>query len=95
MLEKFQCSWALLNIKCNCVVLFLGQLNWLFIYASKYISIGHHCKIQSEFSDLLEKSRSACSSYIVTILGIIQSLEGTKSRFACDPNNFGSITWFL
>ena len=29
MLEKFQCSSALLNIKCNCVVLFLVQLYWL------------------------------------------------------------------
>ena len=27
-----------------------------------YFPIRHHCKIQSEFSDLLEKSRGACSS---------------------------------
>ena len=36
-LKKFQRSSALPNIKCNCVVLFLGQLYCLFIYASKYI----------------------------------------------------------
>ena len=33
ILEKFQCSSALPNIKYNCVVLFLSQLYWLFIYA--------------------------------------------------------------
>ena len=40
-LENFQCSSALLtllNIKYNCAVLFLSQLCWLFIYASKNIS---------------------------------------------------------
>ena len=37
ILEKFQRSSALPSMKYNCVVLFLGQLYWLFIYASKYI----------------------------------------------------------
>ena len=37
ILEKFQCSLALPNIKYNCVVLFLSQLYWLLIYALKYI----------------------------------------------------------
>ena len=37
ILEKFQRSLALPNIKYNFVVLFLSQLYWLFIYASKYI----------------------------------------------------------
>ena len=64
-LEKFQRSLALPNVKYNCVVLFLSQLYLLFIYASKYFLIGNHCEIQSEFSDLLEKSRSECSSSTV------------------------------
>ena len=37
ILEKIQRSLVLPNIKYNCVVLFLSQLYWLFIYASKYI----------------------------------------------------------
>ena len=38
VLEKFQCSSDLPNANYNCVVLFLGQVYWLFIYAAKYIS---------------------------------------------------------
>ena len=38
ILEQFQCTWVLPNIKYNCAILFLSQLYWLFIYASKYIS---------------------------------------------------------
>ena len=38
ILEKSQRSLVLPNIKYNCVVLFLSQLYWLFIYASKYFS---------------------------------------------------------
>ena len=34
---KIQHSSALRNTKYNCVVLFLSQLHWLFIYASKCI----------------------------------------------------------
>ena len=37
ILEKFQQSLALPNIKYNCAVLFLCQMYWLFVYASKYI----------------------------------------------------------
>ena len=37
ILKKMQHSLVLPNIKYNCVVLFLSQLYWLFIYASKYI----------------------------------------------------------
>ena len=37
ILEKFQRSSALPNIKYNCVVLFWSQLYWVFIYDSKYI----------------------------------------------------------
>ena len=35
--EKFQRSSDLPNIKYNCVLLFLNQLYWVFIYDSKYI----------------------------------------------------------
>ena len=38
VLEKFQRSSALPYIKNNCAVLFLKQMYWLFIYASKYFS---------------------------------------------------------
>ena len=37
ILEKIQSSLVLPYIKYNCVVLFLSQLYWLFIYGSKYI----------------------------------------------------------
>ena len=37
ILERFQSSLALLNIKYDCTVLFLSELHWLFIYPSKYI----------------------------------------------------------
>ena len=37
ILEKFQCNLALPNIKYNCVILFLCQMCWSFVYASKYI----------------------------------------------------------
>ena len=49
ILEQIQRSLALpTNIKCNCVVLFLGQLYWLFIYASNiYFPIDNHCTISS------------------------------------------------
>ena len=43
-LEKFQCSSALPNLKYNCAVLFLKEIYWLFIYASKYFLIDHHYK---------------------------------------------------
>ena len=57
-MENFQRSSALPDIKYNCVVLFLGQLVFLlFIYASKYFLIDHHCKSQTEFSDLLAKGK--------------------------------------
>ena len=36
-LEKFQCSSALPNIKYNCAILFLCEMYWSFVYASKYI----------------------------------------------------------
>ena len=49
-LEIFQCSWTLPNIKYNYEVLFMGQLYWLFIYASKYFS--QTIIVNSECSDL-------------------------------------------
>ena len=36
-LKKFQRSLALPNIKYNCAILFLCQMYWSFVYASKYI----------------------------------------------------------
>ena len=56
-MENFQHSWAPPNMKYNCVVLFLGKLYYLFIYASKYFLIDNHCKSQTEFSDLLAKGK--------------------------------------
>ena len=56
-MENFQHSSALLNIKYNCVVLFLSQLYLLLIYASKYFLIDHHCKSLTEFSDLLAEGK--------------------------------------
>ena len=44
IVEKFQRSSALPDIKYNFVVLFLRQMYWLFIYVSKYFLIDHHCK---------------------------------------------------
>ena len=44
-------------MKYNCVVLFLSQLYLLLIYAPKYFLIDHHCKGQTEFSDLLAKGK--------------------------------------
>ena len=51
-MENFQRSLAPPNINYNCVVLFLSQLYLLFIYASKYFLIDHHCKSQTEFIDV-------------------------------------------
>ena len=48
-MENFQRSSALPMIKYNFVVLFLSQLYYLFIYASKYFLIDHHYKGMSEF----------------------------------------------
>ena len=56
-MENYQRSSAPPNIKYNCVVLFLSQLYLLFIHASKYFLIGHYCKSQTEFSDLLAKGK--------------------------------------
>ena len=36
-LEKFQCSSAAPNIKYNCATLFLCQMYWWFVFASKNI----------------------------------------------------------
>ena len=37
ILEKFQCSLALPNIKYNCAILFLYEMYRSFVYALKYI----------------------------------------------------------
>ena len=44
---------ALLSLKYNCAVLFLSQMYWSFIYASK--TIFSYATILSEFSDLSKK----------------------------------------
>ena len=46
-----------------CSIIFESIVLVIYLYFKIYFLIGHHCKIQSEFSDLLEKSRSVCSSY--------------------------------
>ena len=60
ILEKFQCSSVLPNVKYNCAVLFWSQFYWLFIYASKYIFlykknflIDTHTKIWTEITDII------------------------------------------
>ena len=56
-MENFQRSSAPPSIKYNYVVLFLCQLYLLINYASKYFLIDHHCKSQTEFSDLLANGK--------------------------------------
>ena len=56
-MENFQHSSAPPIIKYNCVVLFLCQLHLLINYALKYFLIDHHCKSQTEFSDLLANGK--------------------------------------
>ena len=56
-MENVRCSSAPPNTKYNCIVLFLSQWYILCIYASKYFLIGHHCKCQAEFSNLLAKGK--------------------------------------
>ena len=56
-MENFQCSSVLPNIKYNCVVLFLSQFYLLFIYASKYFLVDHHCKSQTEFMISSQKAK--------------------------------------
>ena len=64
LLEIPQCSSVLPNIKKKlCSIIFESIVLVIYLYFKIYFLIGHHCKIQSEFSDLLEKSRSVCSSY--------------------------------
>ena len=43
-MENFKCSSAVPNVKYNCAILFWKELYWVFIYASKYFLIDHHCK---------------------------------------------------
>ena len=37
-LESFLCSWALPNLKCNCAVLYLKEIYWLFIMIPNILS---------------------------------------------------------
>ena len=68
ILEKIQCSFSLPNIKYNCVVLFLSQLYWLFIYASKYIfPIFQHCTISP--------IKQNCVLFIHSVYGDIFNLQ--------------------
>ena len=62
ILEKFQRSSALPIIKYNCVVyIFESTVLVIYLYLKIYFPIDHHCKIQSELSDPLEKGRIACT----------------------------------
>ena len=47
----------------------------IYLCFTIYFIIGHHCKIQSELSDLLEKTRSTSSSCTVDW----ELLSGTQS----------------
>ena len=52
------CSSALPNIECNCSIVFLRQMYWLFIYASKYIfSQTTIAKSQSELTEMIQNSQ--------------------------------------
>ena len=44
IVQNFKRSLAVPNVKYNCAILFWKELYWLFIYASKYFLIDHHCK---------------------------------------------------
>ena len=76
-MESIQRSLAHPNIKYNCVVLFLSQLYWLFIYASKYFLIDHDCKSQTEFSDLLAKGK-------ILLMFLQGAIEPTLFIFPCE-----------
>ena len=98
MLEKFKCSLALPNIKYNFVVLVLSQLYWLFIYLcfKRYFPIGHHCKTQSEFSHLLEQSRSACFSSTVNNQNIETNSSITRTcSYGIASKDPRYILWIL
>ena len=62
ILEKFQCSSALPNIKYNYVVLFWSQLYWVFIYDSKYIFSDTNAKMWTEITDLAVLGRNYWNS---------------------------------
>ena len=56
-MRNFKRSSAVPNVKYNYAILFWKELFWLFIYASKYFLIDHHCKPFTEFTDLLANGR--------------------------------------
>ena len=82
ILENLQCSSAVPNIKYNCVVLFLSQLCWLYIYASKYISIitDTHTKIWTEIMIMSFLGRNYWSSCRVHI-AMVNIFFGPLSQF--------------
>ena len=79
IMENFQGSSALPNIKYNCVVLFLSKLYLLCIYASKYFLIDHHCKSQTEFSDLLAKGKIYWCSHRVYLFVLMSASHSSLS----------------
>ena len=63
ILENFQCRSALFNKKYNYVVLFWVNCIGYLLMFQNFFPTGHHCKIHSKFSDLLEKDRNFWTSY--------------------------------
>ena len=66
--DRFSTRKWVSNANYNYVVVFLGQMYWLFIYAPKHIFlIDHHCKTQSESFDALENCRD-CLMFLQGVL---------------------------
>ena len=85
-MEKFQCSFALPNIKYNCAVSFWSQLHWLCIYASKYIFL-HKKKI---LIDTHTKSGTEITDIIVFRKKLLKFLQGDVA----DSLKHLQISWF-
>ena len=49
----------------------------IYLCLKIYFPIGHHCKVQSEYSDLLEKDRIACTS--PTVYNALKSVTASVS----------------
>ena len=73
VLEKIQCRLALPTIKYNCAVLFLKQMNWLFMYIvcfQIYIIIDAHCK--TSIRNLWNPCK--CQIHLMFLQGIFRNI---------------------
>ena len=74
-LENFQHSSALPNFKYNYAVLFLKEMYWLFIYASKCFLIDHHCKTLDRIYWYSHKWQDFLQDAVVSFLRIVRLLH--------------------